>query len=283
MSLSSAEHVAESASLPAASEVAPQAAHHAAPASLSPSPAASPIDGTIAWEHVVPAGTHWSGQLRRGLALRIVDLEGGANVSTVLYRHDAPLERYNMADTLKAQHTAHLTRGFVLYSDMGRVMASIVADTLGWHDPIAGVGNSTLFARKYGTARYGAHRNAMIRNGRDSLLIELGKHGLGMRDLVANINFFSKVAVDDDGSLRFVSGHSRAGDSVDLRFEMHTLVALSTAPHPLDPNPVYTPKPVKLIAYEAYAPGERVAADDYCRTFRAENTRGFINTDMLYA
>ncbi|HTJ94324.1 MAG TPA: DUF1989 domain-containing protein, partial [Pararobbsia sp.] len=145
------------------------------------------------------------------------------------------------------------------------------------------VGDAALFARKYGTARYQEHRNAMIRNGRDSLLIELGKHGLGVRDLVANINFFSKVTVDDDGALNFASEHSHTGSSVDLRFEMNTLVVLSTAPHPLDPNPVYAPKPVKLVAYEAYKPGERVAADDYCRTFRAENTRGFINTDMLYA
>jgi len=30
-----------------------------------------------------------------------------------------PTERYNMPDTLKAQHTAHLTRGHVLYSDFG--------------------------------------------------------------------------------------------------------------------------------------------------------------------
>ena len=252
-------------------------------ASSSARASAGPIESRIVWEHVVPAGTHWSGQLRRGLALRIVDLEGGANVSTVLYRADQPLERYNMADTLKAQHTAHLTRGFVLYSDMGRVMASIVGDTLGWHDPIAGVGDSALFAGKYGIARYQEHRNAMIRNGRDSLLVELGKHGLGVRDLIAGINFFSKVAVDDDGSLQFVSGHSSAGDSVDLRFEMNTLVALSTAPHPLDPNPAYAPGTVRLIAYEAYGAQERVADDDYCRSFRAENTRGFINTDMLYA
>lgn len=272
---------------PSAELVADSAPSRSAP--IPPHTASSAAAGLVSsghrvvWEHVVPAGTHWSGQLRRGLALRIVDLEGGANVSTVFYRHDAPLERYNMADTLKAQHTAHLTRGFVLYSDMGRVMASIIDDTVGWHDPIAGVANAALFAGKYGEARYQEHRNAMIRNGRDSLLIELGKHGLGVRDLVANINFFSKVAVDDDGALRFESAHSRAGDHIDLRFEMNTLVALSTAPHPLDPNPVYTPRSVKLVAYEVYAPHERVPADDYCRNFRAENTRGFINTDMLYA
>jgi uncharacterized protein len=282
MSLStSSEFAPASASTPASSDL-----HAFAPpvsASHLPLADASSIEAATVWEHVVPAGTHWSGSLRRGLGLRIVDLEGGANVSTVFYRQDAPLERYNMPDTLKAQHTAHLTRGFVLYSDMGRVMASIVADTLGWHDPLAGVGDAALFARKYGTARYQEHRNAMIRNGRDSLLIELGKHGLGARDLIANINFFSKVSVEEDGALRFVPDHSSAGDSIDLRFEMNTLVVLSTAPHPLDPNPVYAPKAVKLIAYKQYAADERVPADDFCRTFRPENTRGFINTDMLYA
>ena len=56
-----------------------------------------------------------------------------------------------MADTLKAQHTAHLTRGHALYTDMGRVIASITADTLGWHDPLGGVGDARLFAHKYGT------------------------------------------------------------------------------------------------------------------------------------
>ncbi|CAB3776683.1 urea amidolyase associated protein UAAP1 [Pararobbsia alpina] len=272
-------------SLSTSSEFAPVSATTPASqrAPVSSSIGIPSIEAATVWEHIVPAGTHWSGALRRGLALRIVDLEGGANVSTVFYRHDAPLERYNMADTLKAQHTAHLTRGFVLYSDMGRVMASIVADTLGWHDPLAGVGDAALFAGKYGTARYQEHRNAMIRNGRDSLLIELGKHGLGVRDLVANVNFFSKVAVADDGALRFVPNHSAAGDSIDLRFEMNTLVALSTAPHPLDPNPVYAPRPVKLVAYRVYTPDERVPADDFCRNFRPENVRGFINTDMLYA
>jgi uncharacterized protein len=53
------------------------------------------------WETAIPAGTHWSGMLRRGIALRAIDLEGGANISTVSYRQ--ALERYNMADTLKAQ------------------------------------------------------------------------------------------------------------------------------------------------------------------------------------
>jgi urea carboxylase-associated protein 2 len=237
----------------------------------------------VAWEVLIPAGTHWSGMLRRGLALRIVDVEGGANLSAVFHRQEDPLERYNMADTLKAQHTAHLTRGHALYSDMGRVIASITADTLGWHDALGGVGDARLFARKYGASSYQADRNAMIRNGRDSLVLELAKYGLGARDLVANVNFFSKVAPGEDGALDFVTGHSRAGSAFDLRFEMNTLAAFSTAPHPLDPNPAYAPKPVKLIAYRAYPADASVPEDDVCRAACAENGRGFVNTDRLFA
>ncbi|APA90476.1 urea carboxylase-associated family protein (plasmid) [Paraburkholderia sprentiae WSM5005] len=236
----------------------------------------------VLWETVLPAGTHWSGVLRRGLALRVVDVEGGANLAAVFYRHEDPLERYNMADTLKAQHTARLTRGVVLYSDMGRVIASITADTLGWHDPVGGVGDAGLFATKYGSARYQEYRNEMIRNGRDSLLVELAKYGLGARDLVANVNFFSKLDAAEDGSLTFAPDHSRAGDAFDLRFEMNTLAAFSSAPHPFDPSPKYQPKPVKLIAYRVYAVDDRVPADDPCRSSCAENERGFVNTERLF-
>ena len=67
-------------------------------------------------------GQAWSGRLRRNQRLRLVDVEGRACVSALFYNAADPLERYNMADTLKAQFTAFLTAGRVLYSDMGRVL-----------------------------------------------------------------------------------------------------------------------------------------------------------------
>lgn len=227
----------------------------------------------------MPAGAHWSGILRRGATLRLTAMEGGANVSMLLYSFGNPLERYNMPDTLKAQHTAFLTRGHACYSDMGRILCSIIADTCGWHDTICGVSNAALVQERYGIAPYQAARNGYYRNGQDSLLNELGKYGLGLRDLVPNINFFSKVTVDEGGYLQFQPGHSPAGSCVDLRFEMQTLVALSTCQHPLDPEPVYRPRSVLLTAVQA-AP---VTRDDECRTLCPENTRGFINTERLFA
>lgn len=243
--------------------------------SLSLTPVASE---RLLWDESLPGGSHWSGVLRRGAALRLVDLDGGANVSAVFCNAEQPLERYNMADTLKAQHTAHLTRGFVCYSDMGRVLCSIVNDSVGWHDPIGGISSTEDLRARYGERSFQQARNDMIRSARDGLLIELGKWGLGARDLVANVNFFSKVVVDDAGRMAFSPGNSRAGDFVDLRFEMNALVVLSTAPHPLDPKPVYAPGRVQLVAWRADPPGE----DDLCRNFRPENRRGFYNTELLF-
>ncbi len=234
--------------------------------------------GKTLWEEVVPAGAHWSGVLRRGVTLRLTDLEGGVNVSALFYNQEEKLERYNMADTLKGQHTAFLTTGNVCHSDMGRVLCSVTADSCGWHDTISGLSTAAIIEAKYGRTTYQQQRNDRYMNAYDSLINELGKYGLGRRDLVSNINFFSKVVVDEAGNMAFVEGNSKAGDHVDLRFEMDCLVVLSTAPHPLDTAPDYRPKPVKLSAiHTGPAP-----ADDACRNACSENQRAFINTERYY-
>ena len=231
------------------------------------------------WEETVPGGNHWSGLMRRGTALRFTDLKGGANVSLLLYNFEDKLERYNMPDSLKAQHTAYLTTGNVCYSDMGRVMCSFINDTVGWHDTICGISDAILIEQKYGVANYQTHRNDMHRSAKDGLLIELAKHGLGQRDLVANVNLFSKVNANENGNLFFNTENSNAGDLVDLSFDMNVLVVLSTAPHPLDIATNYKPADVLLTAWRAGNASE----DDDCRNRCEQNQRGFINTDRYYA
>jgi uncharacterized protein len=220
----------------------------------------------------------WSGVLGRGRTLRLTDLEGGANVGLLLYNADLTVERYNMPDTLKGQHIFHVRHPFCLHSDMGRVLASITADTVGWHDTVSGCSDAKLVAEKYGEKTYQAARNDFHRNGRECFLIELAKWGLGERDLVPNLNLFSKLVADDSGRLTFVSGHSKAGDHVDLRLEMNTLVVLNTCQHPLDPDPVYHPRSVRLEVF-ATPPA---AADDVCRNSRPENARAFLNTENYH-
>jgi urea carboxylase-associated protein 2 len=184
-----------------------------------------------------------------------------------------------MPDTLKAQHIARLTRGYVLFSDMGRVLCSMVEDTLGWHDTITGHSTATTSEKKYGKGTYQALRNDWYRNARDNFLVELGKHGLGKKDVIPNVNFFVKVVAALDGKLTYVEGHSKAGDTVAIRAELDTLVILSNTPHPMDPKARYAPGPVGLSVIDAKPAGP----DDECRHKRPENARGFELTEDYFA
>src|SRR5271154_3164348 len=114
-------------------------------------------DKEILYEDTIPGGKHWSLMLRRGLAMRLVDREGGANVGMLFYTPADTLERYNAPDTLKCQHTFKLTRGNCLYSDMGRIFCSIVEDEVGWHDTVCGNTTKAIVAARWGTKDYQRH------------------------------------------------------------------------------------------------------------------------------
>src|ERR1700748_2737039 len=118
----------------------------------------------LLFEERIPGAGMWSWVICRHQTLRLTDLEGGANVGLMAYNARQPLDRLNLPDTLKAQYTAKLTRGHVLMSDMGHVLLSITADSVGWHDPLGGHGNAALVARKYGVATYQERRNDWHRN-----------------------------------------------------------------------------------------------------------------------
>ena len=225
-------------------------------------------------EERLRGGQMWSRILRRGQLLCVTDLEGGAAVAAMFYNAHDHGERYNMPDTLKAQHIARLTKNYVLYSDMGRVLCSVVEDSCGWHDTITGAANAESSRRKYGDGTYQELRNDFYRNTRDNFLVELGKYGMGKKDIVPNLNLFVKVRADGRGQLSWVPGNSRAGSHVTLRAEIDTLVILSNTPHPLDPSPRYAPPPVALTI----ARGSALSTEDPCIHSRPENERGFALT-----
>jgi urea carboxylase-associated protein 2 len=236
------------------------------------------LNSEILWDETLPGSSTWSHILKRGTALRVETLADGANVGAIFFNADNLSERLNLPDTLKAQHIARLTKGAVLFSDMARVLCSITDDTVGWHDPLGGCSDAALVARKYGTLSYQQARNDWHQNALDGFLIELAKYGLNSRDLMMNVNFFSKVEVGEDGGMHFIPNHAPAGSAVELRAEMNTLVILNTCQHPMDPDPSYAQGPVKLILKKVPAP----TADDLCRTSRPENARGFTLTERYF-
>ncbi len=221
----------------------------------------------------------WSGVISRNKRLRLTDIDGGANVSMLLYNALERTERYNMPDTLKGQHIFYLRAPYCLHSDMGRLLASITADSVGWHDTVCGHSDAKRVLEKYGLNNYQQSRNDWHRNGRDAFLIELAKWGLGKKDLVPNLNLFSKVVSDEEGHLTFIPDHSKADDFIELRFEIDTLVVLNTCQHPLDPDPVYRHRHVKLEVLD----GEPATSDDPSLTIRPENLRAWENNQTYHA
>ena len=229
----------------------------------------------LVYETSLRGGSLWSKVIGRGKTLRMIDLEGKANVGMLLYNANERSERYNMPDTLKGQHIFFLRAPYCLHSDMGRILASITGDTMGWHDAVCGCSDAVLVEKKYGVKSFQEARNDFYRDAQNCFLIELAKWGMGKRDLMPNINWFSKVVTDEQGKLSYVSDALKAGASVDLRFELDTLVVLNTCQHPLDPNPEYDPGRVKLEVFKS----EPASADDPCRNSRPENGRAFKNTE----
>ena len=230
---------------------------------------------SIHYQDTLPGGSHWSMVIKKGLTLRLIDEEGGANVGMLFYNPYDLLERYNAPDTLKCQHTFKLTKGNCLYSDMGRIFCSITDDSAGWHDTACGNTTKQSVTKKWGEKNYQDYRNDWQLNGHDSFLIEIAKYGLGKKDLAANLNLFSKVVVDNDGNLQF-EAVNKAKAMIELRFEMDTLVIFHTCPHPMNSASQY---PKKAVSYQLISAGP-VAENDECKNHCSENQRGFNNTDL---
>jgi uncharacterized protein YcgI (DUF1989 family) len=163
-------------------------------------------------------------------------------------------------------------------SDMGHALASITEDSLGWHDPLAGFITPEIVRTSFGEGSYQERRNEFLRNSHDNFLVELAKHGLGIRDLVATVNFFSKVTADAEGRLHFHPGHCKGGESVTLRAETNLLAVFSNCPHPMHPPGDYPRVPVEV----SVSPGIPPTGDDFCRNFRPECTRAMELTERLY-
>jgi uncharacterized protein len=196
------------------------------------------------YDHTIPACSPWSGLIRSGQVLRIVDLDGQQAVDTLFYNAHDHAERYSAQDTLRAQGSAYVTTGTRLLSSEGRPMLTVLADSCGAHDTSAGACSC-----ESNTVRFGHHTRYM-HACRENFLVEAARHGMDKRDLTANINFFMNVPVEPDGRLAIVDGVSRPGDSVELRAEMDVLCLISNCPQVNNPCNGFNPTPVRVLIFE---------------------------------
>lgn len=200
---------------------------------------------TAIFTHRIPAEAPWSGIVRKGQVIRIVDAEGQQAVDTIFYSADDYAERYSAQDTLRQQGTAYIGVGTQVISNEGNVMLTVIADTCGRHDTMAGACSC-----ESNTVRFG-HETRYLHACRDNFLLEVSRYGMDKRDIVPNINFFMNVPIEPSGEMTIVDGLSDPGGYVELRAEMDVLCVISNCPQVNNPCNGFNPTPVDVLIWEA--------------------------------
>ena len=195
-------------------------------------------------DYTIAPRTPWSHVLRPGQVMRLIDVEGCQALDALFYNAADPSERYSAQDTIRVNGTPYLGLGTTLVSSEGRAMATLVADTCGRHDTIAGCCSCESNAIRFGEETRYQHAC------RENFVLELARRGLARRDLVPNVNFFMNVPIDPTGEFTVVDGVSAPGSHVDLRAEMALLCVFSNCPQVNNPCNGFDPTPVRALVWD---------------------------------
>lgn len=230
----------------------------------------------IVLEEVLPTGVKWSKIIRKGQRIRLYADGDNASLSAMFYNADNFCERFNSADTIKIQWNAFLGKDKVLFSEMGRVLFVITEDTTdGLFDVLGGISNPRIIEENFEQQTYNDCRNKYYKNDRENFLIELGKYGLGKKDLIQALNLFRKVDVKDGHKLLLSERKAKPGEYIELHACMNVLLVLSNTPHAMDKSGVYAPSNIKIEISDPQELDEK--------PFSEEAKRGFINTNRYFA
>jgi len=225
----------------------------------------------LLWAETIGPGGAAARRLPRGATVRLTDIDGDSCANVLVYSARNPVDRLNVADTVKVQWQAYLGAGSLLLSDQGRVLMSIVTDTSARHDALCGVSTMRANTEKYGSGDVsGPHPN-----GRDQFAVAVAKFGLTRRDVVPNVNFFKHVRVRDSGELWFDPTPSPAGAVVELRAEQPVHLVVANTPHVLDPRTEYLVTPLRVVAWR----GSPTTRADALWSATPEGARAFLSTE----
>ena len=198
-------------------------------------------------DHEIPARQPWSGLVRRGERLRLIDTHGQQAIDALFYNAADHGERYSAQDTLRRQGSAYVTLGTLVMSNEGRVMLAVTADDCGRHDTSAGACSCESNTVRFGQAAKFQHAC------RENFCLELSRHGMTKRDIVPNLNFFMNVPIAPNGDLVVDDGISAPGAAVEMVAAMDVLCVLSNCPQVNNPCNGYNPTPVRVQVFPADA------------------------------
>jgi uncharacterized protein len=193
-------------------------------------------------EETVAPGGHFATRIHKGQVLRIVDLEGQQVADLVTVNASNVAEKLSVMNTISLNKQVFPRVGYVLYSDEARAMMTIIADTCGVHDMLAGACSSFTNERRYGI------KDTM--NCRDNLAAALKPWGIGWKDVPFNMNVFMNCPIGNDGNWSIQVPKSKAGDYIDFRAEMDVIAAFSNCPQVYNACNGFRLTPLHAIIYE---------------------------------
>ena len=183
--------------------------------------------------------------LRKGQVLRLIDVEGNQSGDVQIYNAHDTAERYSDPNTITAQRNTMIEVGTVIRSNDDNPMLTVIADTCGEHDTL-GSGCSA----EGNVVRY-TDKTRYMHSCRDTFVRTLEDFGMSKRDQVCNLNFFTKVILDDKGRLEFADGISGPGKYIEMRADMDVLFLLSDCAQLNNPCNDYNPTPIRMVVFDA--------------------------------
>ena len=204
----------------------------------------------IKLREICAAGVGWMAEVKQGQTLRIIDTKGNQAVDTLFISCANTAERYSATDTLAQNQKLFLEKGSQLFTNKGRVIATITDDTCGRHDTLGGACSCESNTVRYAHDTYPMHscRNNFMHTIATHPIAQ--KYDLTLRNVGPNINFFMNVPITPDGSLAFDDGISAPGKYVDITAHMDMIVLISNCPQLNNPCNGYNPTPIELVIYE---------------------------------
>lgn len=192
-------------------------------------------------ETIEPAG-HFAAEIKKGQVLRIIDVEGQQVADLVTINAAEPGEKLSVMNTINLNKQVFPRVGYVLYSDEARAMMTIIEDTCGVHDMLAGACSGFTNEKRYGVKN--------TKNCRDNLAAALEPWGIAWKDVPFNMNVFMNCPIGDDGSWSIQAPRSKAGDHIDFRAEMDVIAAFSNCPQIYNACNAFHLKPLRAVIYE---------------------------------
>lgn len=233
----------------------------------------------VVLNEILPSSVKWSKIIKRGQTIQLKALDENASLSAMFYNASNVYERFNSADTVKIQWNAFLNKNKVLFSEMGRVLFAITQDsTDGLFDTLGGISNPRIIKENFKeNATYESCRNAYYKSDRENFLIELGKYGMGKKDMIPALNLFRKVDVKEGSKLELNPRCAKKDDVIELTAHMDVLLVLSNTPHAMDKSGVYNSSNIEISIFESVP----FKDEDYVE-FSDEAKRGFQNTNRYF-